>query len=154
MLYRQNLDLLSKLPSWWIPEPILSEPHLYEIGKRLSMEGIIGLKPAEAPNDANTPSHLFTLNVPLQDAVNYPEHEAIKQLEQDRKRKQQDPVSQNCVVFSSLALLRTLCDVANPLIMGQASEMLNRRTSSKSSLLPPMHRTISRTRDTSLYLSA
>ena len=121
MLYRQNLDLLSKLPKWWIPEPILSEPHLYEIGKRLSMEGIIGLKPADSPNDANIPSHLFTLNVPLQDAVNYPEHEAIKQLEEDRKKKNQDPVSQNCVVFSSLALLRMLCDVANPSIMGEAS---------------------------------
>ena len=88
LLYREKLDLLSKLPSWWTAKPILSETHLYELGKRLSLEGIIGLKPPEAPDDANVPSHLFTLEVPVEEAIKYPEeHRAISQLQQHRHKK-------------------------------------------------------------------
>ena len=118
-MYRFTLDLLSRLPDWWQAECVLSEEHMYEIGKRLADSGVIGLKPTETVHDTTRTSYLFTLEVPpdysKKECV---EHTRIEELQAEREKQGKPPVTRNSVVFSSLNLLRTICDVANPRVMG------------------------------------
>ena len=119
LMYRSTLDLLSRLPNWWQNECVLSEEHMYELGKRLASSGIIGMKPTECPDDKSTTSHLFTFEVPPEySKKECPEHDRLVELQLEREKQGKVPVTRNCVVFGSLNLLRTICDVANPAVMG------------------------------------